>query len=239
MKLSVRELSEIKYIDFHTHKNIFQPQTLSVISVELADLKNLAMDDLENKFFTVGLHPWRLPAYTDNLENDLMKLRKVLEFDKVIAIGEVGLDRLWGPPPKIQEKYFSEVIKLAEELNRPVVAHCVRYYPELLAIKKHCARKLKILVHGYNGNVNILKQLFKHNFYVSFGSLSLKREDICELICQKPKYLKRLCLETDDSGITIEEIYERAAKVLKTDIGELEQLMKKNFISFFQDSLDV
>jgi len=239
MKLSVHELSGIKYIDFHTHKKVFEPETLNVISVELADLESLAMDNLEEKFFSIGLHPWRLPANTDNLDEDLWRLRKTLELKKVIAIGEAGFDRLWGPPQKVQETYFSEIIKLAEELNKPLIVHCVRYYPELLAIKKHCPRDLKILVHGYNGNVEILKQLFKHDFYVSFGSLSLKREEICELICQKPKYLKHLCLETDDSGITIKEIYERASKAFKINIRELEQLMKENFISFFQDSLDV
>ena len=239
MKLSVHNLSKIRYIDFHTHKKAFEPGTLNLISVELADLGSLAMDNLEDKFFSIGLHPWRLPDNTDNLERDLIKLRKTLEFKKVIAIGEAGFDRLWGPSQKVQKAYFSEIVKLAEELNKPVIVHCVRYYPELLSIKKHCARDLKILVHGYNGNVKILKQLLKHHFYVSFGSLSLKREDICAFICQKPKYLNFICLETDDSGVTIEEIYKRAAKVFSMDIEELVQLMKKNFISLFQDSLDV
>lgn len=239
MKLSVHELAEIKYIDFHTHKKLFKPDTLNVISVELSDLKSLAMENLEDKFFSIGLHPWRLPDNTDNLDDDLRRLRKTLEFKKVVAIGESGFDRLWGPPLKVQEIYFSEIVKLAEELNKPVIVHCVRCYPELLAVKKHCARDLKILVHGYNGNVDILKQLLKHDFYVSFGPVSLKREDICEFICRKPKYLSRICLETDDSGITIKEIYERAAEVFQMNAAELELLMKENFISLFQDSLDV
>ena len=236
MKLLTRELSEIKFIDFHTHKKIFQPKTLSLISVELTDLESLALDNLDHKFFSVGFHPWRLPANTDRLGSDLKTLRKTLELSKVIAIGEVGLDRLRGSTPIVQKTYFAEIIKLAEELKKTMIVHCVRYYPELLAVKKHCAPDLKILVHGYNGKVEILEQLFKHGFYVSFGSLSLKRDEICEFICQKPQYLNLICLETDDSEINIEEIYERAAKVLKMDIDELEQIMKTNFISLFRDS---
>ena len=239
MKLSTRELSKIKFIDFHTHKNNFPPKTLSVISVELNDLKSLALENLEHKFFSVGLHPWRLPANTDSLEKDLKNLRKTLEFNRVIAIGEVGLDRLWGPEPKVQKTYFAELLKLAKELNKPMIVHCVRYYPELIAIKTQFAPDLKVLIHGYNGNVEILKQLLKHNFYVSFGSLSLKRDDIYEFILQNPQYLKRVCLETDDSGINIKEIYKRAAKVLEMDIKELEQVMKNNFISLFQDNTNV
>ena len=44
MKLSVHNLSRIRYIDFHTHKKAFEPGTLNLISVELADLESLAMD---------------------------------------------------------------------------------------------------------------------------------------------------------------------------------------------------
>jgi len=239
MKLSVHELSEIEYIDFHTHSKNPPPCALSLISIELGDLKNLALDNIDNKVFSIGLHPWRLPANTDNLEKDLNSLRKTLGIHKVIAIGEVGLDRLWGPDQMVQKTYFTEVLKLAKELNKPVVVHCVRYYPELIAIKKQWAPDLKMLVHGYNGKVEILKQLLKHEFYVSLGPLSLKRDDIYEFLLKKPKYLNRICLETDDSGINIKEIYERAAKVLKMDIKELEQLMKNNFISLSQDSINV
>lgn len=239
MKLSTRELSKVKFIDFHTHKNNFPPKTLSVISVELGDVESLALENLDYKFFSVGLHPWRLPSNTDNLEKDLIALRKPLKLHKVIAIGEVGLDRLWGPPPMVQKTYFIAILKLAKELNKPMIVHCVRYYPELIAIKTQCAPDLKVLVHGYNGKVEILEQLFKHNFYVSLGSLSLKRDNIYEFILQNPQYLNRICLETDDSGINIKEIYKRAAKVLKIDIKELEQLMKTNFISLFQDTTNV
>lgn len=239
MKLSTRELSKVKFIDFHTHKKSFPSKTLSVISVELIDLESLALENLDYKFFSVGLHPWRLPANIDNLEKDLRTLRKTLKLHKVIAIGEVGLDRLWGPAPVVQKTYFTELLKLAKDLNKPMIVHCVRYYPELIAIKTQCAPDLKVLVHGYNGKVEILEQLLKHNFYVSFGSLSLKRDDIYEFILQKPQYLDRICLETDDSGINIKEIYKRAAKVLKMNIKDLEQLMKTNFISLFQDTDNV
>ena len=46
MKSSTRELSKIEFIDFHTHKQIVLPKTLSVISIELADLKNLVLKNL-------------------------------------------------------------------------------------------------------------------------------------------------------------------------------------------------
>jgi TatD DNase family protein len=236
MKLSTRELSKIEFIDFHTHKKSFLPKTLSIISVELADLESLALDNLDYKFFSVGLHPWRLPENTDKLLDDMIALQKTLNLQKVIAIGEVGLDHLWGPDMKVQKAYFAEAVKLSRKLDKPLIIHCVRSYPELISIRKQYAPDLKMLVHGYNGNTKILEQLFKHDFYVSLGSLSLKRDEICEYILNKPECLNRICLETDDSGLNIEDIYKRASKVLAIDIQELKQLMKTNFISLFQDT---
>jgi len=235
MKSSILKLSKIKFIDFHTHKEVFSAKTLNVISVELADLENLALANLEHKFFSIGLHPWRLPANLDNLEQDRRMLKKALKLPKVIAIGESGLDGLWGPDVKIQKAYFAESIKLARDLNKPMIIHCVRCYPELISIKKQYAPDIKMLVHGYNSKINILEQLLQDGFYVSFGSLSLKRDDLCEYIRKKPEYLNQICLETDDYTLSIEEVYKRAAQVFEIDIEELAELMKKNFVSLFQD----
>ena len=239
MKSLTHELSKIEFIDFHTHKNIFLAKTLSVISVELADLENLALQDVDHKFFSIGLHPWRLPQNTDNLLKNVVQLKKYLQLPKVIAIGEVGLDCLWGPELKIQKAYLAESIKLARSLNKPLIVHCVRCYPELISIKKQFAPDIKMLVHGYNGNTKILEELFEHDFYVSFGSVSLKHNNIYEYIRHKPEYFKRICLETDDTGISVEDIYRRAATAFEIDIEELKQIMKTNFISLFQDSDNV
>ena len=236
MKLSTSELSKIEFIDFHTHTKKFLPETLSVLSIELADLQNLALENLDHKFFSIGLHPWRLPSNMDNILQDFKALRKALQLPKVIAVGEMGLDALWGPDMNIQKAYFAENIKLARKLNKALIVHCVRYYPELISIKTRFAPDLNMLVHGFNSKIKIMEQLFEHDFYVSFGTISLKRDDICEYVRQKPEYFKRICLETDDSGINIEDIYKRAAKVFEIDIQELKQIMKTNFISLFQDS---
>ena len=236
MKLSTHELSKIEFIDFHTHKQVVQPKALSVISVEFTDLQSLALENLNNKFFSIGLHPWRLPADTDNLKEAFITLEKALQLPKVIAVGEIGLDRLWGPDMNIQKAYFTESIRLAKKLKRTLIIHCVRCYPELLFIKQQFARDLNMLIHGYNGKLEILEQLLKKGFYVSFGAVSLKRDDICEYVRQNHEILHHICLETDDSNLNIKDIYKRAAEVFEIDIQELKRIMKTNFLSLFQDS---
>jgi len=235
MKSSTRELSKIEFIDFHTHKQIVPQKTLSVISVELADFKNPVPENYHHRFFSVGLHPWRLPADSKNLKKDLESLRQALQGPEVIALGEVGLDRLRGPDMEIQKEYFTGVLKLAKELNKALIVHCVRCYPELLSMKKQFTPELNMLVHGYNGKIEILEQLLKQDCYVSFAAAALRRDDICGYIRQKPACLPRICLETDDSNANIKDIFKHAAKVFETDIEELKRIMKTNFISLFQD----
>ncbi len=239
MKFSIHELSEIEFIDFHTHEQKVAPKTLSVISVEFTELKNLSLKNLNHRFFSAGMHPWLLPANTKSLKKDLQALREILLRSRVIALGEIGLDRLRGPAPGVQKAYFTEALKLAKELNKPLIIHCVRCYPELLSIKKQFAPDLNMLIHGYNGNIETLKQLLKHDCYVSLGAAALKREDVCRYVRQKPDYLHQICLETDDSGINISDIFIRAAKVFETDIQKLTRIMKINFISLFQESKNV
>ena len=239
MKSSTHELSKIEFIDFHTHKQIVLPKILSVISIELADFKKSTLKNSDHRFFSIGLHPWRLPANTNNLEKDLETLRQALQAPEVIALGEVGLDRLRGPDMEIQKVYFIGALKLAKELKKTLIVHCVRCYPELLSMKKQFAPDVNMLVHGYNGKIEILKQLLKQDCYVSFGAAALRRDDICGYIRQKPDCLQRICLETDDSDANIKDIFKHASQVFEIDISELKRIMKTNFISLFQDLTNV
>ncbi|MDD5596765.1 MAG: TatD family hydrolase [Victivallaceae bacterium] len=234
MKLSTRKLGGVKFIDFHTHRRTVAPEALSVISLEPGDLENSVPESGGNNFFSVGMHPWRLPDSAGNIGDDLGKLRRALRKRGVIAVGEAGLDRLRGPDMEVQKAYLTGILKLAGELSMPVIIHCVRCYPELTFLKKRFASGFNLLVHGYNNNVRILEELLKHGFYVSFAPAALERDDICSYIRQKPEILYRAGLETDDSGLTIENIFARAARVFEMDVEELAQLMKNNFVTFFQ-----
>ena len=233
MKLSIRKLDGVKFIDFHTHGRTAAPDVLSVVSLEPGEPASAPASG-ENVFFSVGIHPWSLPDKTGKIGDDLQELRRALQNRGVIAVGEAGLDRLRGPDMEVQKAYFSGILKLAKELSMPVIVHCVRCYPELTFLKKRFAAGLNLLVHGYNSNVRILDELLKHGFYVSFSPAALERDDIRAHIRQKPEILYRTGLETDDSGLTIENIFERAAQVFEIDVEKLEQLMKNNFIKFFQ-----
>lgn len=239
MKLSIRKFAGVKFIDFHTHRRTAAPGVLSIVSVELADWENPAPENPDNRFFSVGLHPRRLPENAAAVKDDLEKLCRALQDDRVIALGEAGLDRLRGPEMEVQEAYSGGVLRLAAELDKPVIVHCVRCYSELISLKKRWAPEVNMLVHGYNSNVQVLDELLRHGFYVSFGSAALKRAELCGHVRRKPEILSRTGLETDASDLTVEEIYQQAAAAFGVDVGELSRLMKNNFTAFFQVKDDV
>ena len=238
MKLSTHDLSGVEYIDFHTHKSTVPENSLSVLSVEYSDLQDMALENSERLFLSVGIHPWRMPQNTDLLDKHIDKIRKMLFIPEVIALGEVGLDRLHGPDLRVQEVYLSELLRIAAEFDETVIVHCVRCYPELVALKKKFAPHQKILVHGFNSKIKLLNSLTKDGFYISLSPKALLRDDLCTFIREKSGILRHICLETDDSPLTIKNVYDLAAQALRIDIAELSLFMKANFIALFQGTIN-
>ena len=71
-------------------------------------------------YFTVGFHPENL---TDMPENYLDKIADMLKHEKAVALGEIGLDYHWEIERELQHRVFEEQLKLAKDLDVPVVIH--------------------------------------------------------------------------------------------------------------------
>ena len=100
--------------------------------------------------------------------------------DKIIAIGEVGLDKL-PEQPKIdeQKEVFWKVIKLAEEIKKPLVVHTRKAEREAIEILE--SSKLKnVVLHCFTGNLKLVK----------------KAEDLVRATCIKLCWLDARCLRS-------------------------------------------
>jgi TatD DNase family protein len=153
--------SETDYIDIHTHSSRDNCFYLSNIFAQ--DL----FDGLpEGGPFCVGLHPWHLLEIDPELCLD--KLRQCSSDDRIIAIGETGLDRNKDVPFALQERIFIEQIQISEQINKPLVIHCVKAYSELLHIRKSNVWKMKWMFHWFNENLAIANELINMDCYLSF-----------------------------------------------------------------------
>ena len=153
--------------------------------------------DLANKyeFFyaAVGIHPSDvadLPAdYTD-------RLKSMAQNEKVIAIGEIGLDYYYdGYDKDLQIKIFKEQLELARELDLPVVIHSREATQDMMEIlKKYQPRGV---MHCYSGSAETAKEILSIGMYISFTGVitfnnARRAVEACEVIP-----MDRLVLETD------------------------------------------
>lgn len=144
------------------------------------------------------------------------------------ALGEIGLDRHRGPSLEMQRRYLDRLLELAERYQKPAVFHCVHAVPELLAATR--GFRPHKLFHGFRGRPELLTELLRHDFFVSFMPDALERPDLAAFV--KRRGLRRLGFETDDTAETIECVLARAARQLELEPEQLIRATDDNFREF-------
>ena len=212
----------IDFLDIHTHQAAVKPGVISIESLSLTNDIFLAMP--KKKPISIGLHPWF--ASVDKLELQMKYLTVLARQENVKLIGECGLDSLKGEKIENQILILEQQIALAEELNKPLILHCVRRFTELIALKTRLNVYVPMVIHGFNKNEELGKQLIGNGFLLSFGASVLKENSgAAKLI----KDLDCFFLETDDSQITIQEIYNAVAEIKNCTVDEIKALIFANW----------
>ncbi|MFC4212193.1 TatD family hydrolase [Pedobacter lithocola] len=203
------------YLDIHTHRSLQQKDIQSILSLSLTDGNLYPLTC--NRSISVGLHPWF--AKLENLEIQLKHLECKAQQPNVKMIGECGLDKLRGESITNQIIILENQIKLAEKLNKPVILHCVKSFSELLEIRKRLKVKIPMIIHGFNKQKALGELLIANGFYLSFGASILKENSGASQLIQSND---NFFLETDDSNISIQQIYQVAASLKKCSVDELK-----------------
>lgn len=140
-----------------------------------------------------GIHPHD----AKNVDSLWDILIEVLDKNKVVAIGEIGLDFYYDNSPRDQQKYiFERQLELASERNMPAVIHSREAFSQTMDILKASDVK-KVLVHCFSGDVHQLQEALKLNCYISVGGpVTFPKADILrEVVKEIP--LNKLLIETD------------------------------------------
>ncbi|NQT98040.1 MAG: TatD family hydrolase [Candidatus Marinimicrobia bacterium] len=144
-------------------------------------------------FGAVGIHP----NYSSDLPGDyLNRLRLLVAAEKVVAIGEIGLDYYRDYCPRAsQQDIFRQQLELALELDRPVIIHNRSADADVIAILKESGIKEGV-AHCFSGGIQLAEQFLKLGFHISFaGNLTYKNSDLPIVAQNLP--LERLLVETD------------------------------------------
>lgn len=123
-------------------------------------------------YASVGIHPHDSMGFNDRIFNDIMEWAKI---DKVVAIGETGLDYHYEHSPRdIQKRVFRKHLELSRMTGLPVVIHSREAKEDTLAILSESGVTNGVL-HCFSGDVDMAERAMEMGFYISFsGSVTFK-----------------------------------------------------------------
>lgn len=206
--------------DIHTHR--FTDSAPEDVLLSCPVLKNEI--PAEAVYISAEIHPWHLTA--ENLSCQIERMENMLSDSRVLALGEVGLDKLTECPYPIQIKAFEEIVRISESNRKPLIIHCVKSVDELIAIRKKMRPALPWIMHGFRGKPQQADSLLRHGFYLSFGEHYNSQ-------VMKEISIERLFLETDESNAPIDELYNRAAAIRHISAEELKLAVLHNVNNVF------
>ncbi|WP_261303545.1 TatD family hydrolase [Paenibacillus andongensis] len=193
-------------------------------------------------YSTVGWHP---VDAIDMMPGDLEWIEELCKHEKVVAIGEIGLDYYWDKSPRdVQQRVFREQIRLARKLGMPIVIHNRDAHQDILHIlKEEKAEEVGGIMHCFSGSWETAKQCLDMNFYISFGGpVTFKNaRQPKEVLAQVP--LDRLLIETDAPYLTphpfrgkrnetgyVRLVAETAAEIRDMTLEEIAQITTNNAV---------
>lgn len=164
-----------------------------------SSLKAIEIASKHNGIYAaVGFHPENLEGVSDEKLNQIKEL--AINNEKVIAIGEIGLDYHWYKEERDREnqkEWFIKQIRLADELNLPVSIHARDAIQDTFDILKKYTPKAKGVLHCYSGSVEMLKEFEKLGFYFGFDGPITYKNSIAPKDCVKTVSIDRILSETD------------------------------------------
>ena len=149
-------------------------------------------------YAALGVHPHEAD---DLKEEDFSRIKELLKSEKVVAVGEIGLDYHYDfSPREKQYTVFEKQLVLAKELNLPVIIHDREAHEDTLNLLK--AHRPKGVVHCFSGSVEMAKEVLKLGMYIGIGgAVTFKNaKKPVEVVKEIP--LEYLLLETDAPYMT-------------------------------------
>lgn len=152
---------------------------------------------------TIGIHPNETVPMTEAL---LEEMEALCRMEKIVAVGEIGLDYYWDEPEReIQKKWFVRQLELAEKTGLPVVIHSRDAAKDTLDMMKEFQRRLHGgVIHCFSYGPELAKEYLDMGYYLGIGGvLTFKNAKKLKEVAQMAP-LERLVLETDSPYLSPE-----------------------------------
>lgn len=194
----------------------------------------------DNVYASVGVYPEDI---VDTV--DIEALKALAADERVVAIGEIGLEYHYeGVDRQIQKREFERQIELANELSLPIIVHDREAHGDTVDILRRT--KPKGVIHCFSGSVEIMREILKLGMYIGLGGAVTFKNARVPVEAAKEVPLDRLLLETDapymspvpfrgqrcDSTM-IKYVAEKIAEVRGASADEILNAAEKNAKTLF------
>lgn len=256
-------LNNIEFVDTHAHLDFEDYQgaidelidTCGLQGVKKIIIPGVREDDsqrvldlvsrYDNLYCAVGVHPSEAKEWTDNTYQNL---KEFAENPKVVAVGETGLDYYWDKTfNDTQHFVFKEHIKLAKELNKPLIIHNRDAHADTLAILKESnAQEIGGVLHCFSGSPEFALECIKLGFYIALGGPVTFKNAVNPKEVARVIPIEKLLLETDSPFLTphpfrgkqndpskIPLIAQEIAKVRNITVEEVASITTQNAKNLF------
>ncbi|MBD3163743.1 YchF/TatD family DNA exonuclease [Candidatus Woesearchaeota archaeon] len=255
----------VPYIDIHAHldfpqlfpsldeiiKNANNADVRIILTNGIDKKTNRASLEIAKKYSTVkpclGFYPPdAIKKETGSRQFDWRGFEQELTFirknkSKIAAIGEIGMDYKEGKDKPLQKKVFTALIRLAKQLDKPIIVHSRRAEEDVINILEKEASK-KVILHCFCGKKKLIEKAFRLKFYFSIPTNVIKAENIQNIVKTVP--LNQLFAETDSPFLSpfrekqnqpsfVTESYKKIAEIKQLTLEEVKNNIFMNWQSLF------
>lgn len=218
-----------------------------VVNVGADMASSLASIKLSQKYdfvyASVGVHPHEAKEMQDK---DFETLKEYCKNEKVVAIGEIGLDFYYDHSPRdIQRQIFTKQLNLCEIVTKPVIIHSREAAQECFDIIKE-SKVRKGVIHAFAGSAEMANEYIKMGFYIGVGGVVTFKNarKLVEVVEAIP--LESILIETDAPYLSpmplrgtrnisqnLSYITEKIAQIKQISVQKVAETTRKNALSLF------
>lgn len=189
------------------------------------------------KEMETGEYPSKFADYNVDEEIDFIRKNK----NNIVAISEIGLDFVNGEE-KQQIGDFEKMIKLAEELKKPIVVHSRKAEQKCIEILESSTLK-KIVMHCFSGKKSLVKKIADNGWYLTAPTIVVRSQQFQEIVKNVP--ISQLFCETDSPYLSpykeksnepafVIESYNKIAEIKQMDVDEVVNNIYMNWQKVFE-----
>jgi TatD DNase family protein len=228
----------------HCHAQGVAQMVCICVNLESFEAMYQAVVDKSGVYATVGVHP----DHQDVQEPSVEQLVALAQREKIVAIGETGLDYYHTSGPEWQRARFRTHIDAAIAVDKPLVIHTRMAKQDTLDIlREHHAERVGGVLHCFTEDWDMARQAIEMDFYISIsGIVTFKQaEQVREMAVQIPD--DRLLIETDSPWLApvpyrgktnypghVKLVAEKLAEIRHTDLNSIAEMTTRNAQRLFR-----